>query len=261
MKPLPLVCLLALATTAGAQVNVTTGTYSQNFDSLATSGTMHPWINNETLPGWYAAYNDVPMSEFGASSGRYGARVLTSYGSVGSTDRALGTGIDGGGYNIPLHFGVSLLNATGSDFSGFSVAYTGEQWARNDYDSPYLDSLEFSYQIFDAGTGSILAETGWTTVPSLSFTTPNTVKGNLDGNAAGNFTHLFDSITGIVLADGQELWLRWTATNAFIGADDDLAIDNLTVTFGAIPEPAAAAALLALYGLTLAASRRRRPRG
>ena len=256
MKPLHLVCLLGLATTAGAQVNVTTGTYTQNFDSLASSGTRNPWINNETLPGWYAAYDGAPISLFDASSG-FSASRLTSYGSVGSTDRALGTGFDLFRKPDNFFFGVRLLNATGTDFTSFSVAYTGEQWARNDYDSPRLDSLAFSYQIFDAGTGSLLAETGWTSVSALSFFSPNTVQGDFDGNAAGNFTDIFDYVTGIVLADGQELWLRWTATN-ILGYGDDLAIDNLTVTFGAIPEPASSAALLSLASLGLAGLRRRR---
>jgi len=41
---------------AGAQVSLTTlGTpYTQNFDSLLTTGTANPWTDDSTLAGWYA---------------------------------------------------------------------------------------------------------------------------------------------------------------------------------------------------------------
>jgi hypothetical protein len=62
------------------------------------------------------------------------------------------------------------------------------------------------------------------------------------------------TVSGITWASGTDIWLRWTVpsvTNApNVGLDD--------VTFSAIPEPSAFAALAGLGALGLAATRRRR---
>jgi hypothetical protein len=34
------------------------GGYTQNFDSLANTGTDVPWVDNTTLPGWYSTRTD-----------------------------------------------------------------------------------------------------------------------------------------------------------------------------------------------------------
>ena len=61
---------------AQAQVLLSGGlTYSQNFDSLASSmtGTTVPWTDNSTLVGWYAS------RAITASGGAYGPTAYTSY--------------------------------------------------------------------------------------------------------------------------------------------------------------------------------------
>ena len=51
-------------------------TYTQNFDSLASSGTEHEWVNDATVKGWHlyrvtAGNNSTPfpMSLYDASNG------------------------------------------------------------------------------------------------------------------------------------------------------------------------------------------------
>src|SRR5215469_7063765 len=42
-----------------AQISLGAGHYSQNFDSLAGSGAAS-WVDNATLPGWYASKSTTP---------------------------------------------------------------------------------------------------------------------------------------------------------------------------------------------------------
>lgn len=59
---------------ASAQILMSGGNYSQNFDSLGISDTGNPWTNNVTLPGWYASKSVAPngITNYNA------ARVLLS---------------------------------------------------------------------------------------------------------------------------------------------------------------------------------------
>ncbi len=251
----PVLCILSLARGQVAVIN----SYSQNFDTLASTGSNQDWVDNSTLVGWYSTYDGIPTTRYYTVNGvaSYDP-ALNAYGS--GSDRALGTGMDFG--VTPLSFGVGLSNQSGSLVTDFSVGFTGEQWARKNNIPQVADSLSFSYQIFAAGAGSLLVASGWVAVPALNFTSPN-ISANtlavLDGNAPGNQTALFTTLTGMSLAPDQELWLRWTAT-ALAGAtrDHDIAIDDLTVTFGAIPEPASFAAIGGLAVLARCMLTRRR---
>ncbi len=175
----------------------------------------------------------------------------------------MGSGINGQsatGYTVSSAFGVRLVNNTGALVTDFSVSYIGEQWSRGENATQVSDSLAFSYQIFDAGTGS-LAFSSWISAANLDFISPDaglSTAANLDGNLSENQAAVSGAITGSSLADGQELWIRWLATDGLSITDHHLAIDNLTVTFGAIPEPAAFAAWLGASAALTAGLRRRR---
>ena len=45
--------LLMAASAQAAPIQFGGGTYTQNFDTLATSGNNNPWSNGSTLQGWY----------------------------------------------------------------------------------------------------------------------------------------------------------------------------------------------------------------
>ena len=63
------------------------------------------------------------------------------------------------------------------------------------------------------------------------FTTPNTtgIAGERDGNAAANRTAINSTITGLSIAPGATFFIRWVDSDA-TGADDGLAVDDLSVT-------------------------------
>jgi len=81
-------------TSANAQIAMSVGTYSQDFDSLANSGTANSWTDNSTLPGWYASKQIAPnvITTYRADNGGNNAGPLYSYGASASANRALGVG-------------------------------------------------------------------------------------------------------------------------------------------------------------------------
>jgi endonuclease/exonuclease/phosphatase family metal-dependent hydrolase len=220
-----------LATAAPAQIPMSAGTYSQDFDSLASIGTDVAWANNLTLPGWYASRSAVPqeVAEFSASTGSITTGSLYSFGSGGSADRALGSLASGAQGN--LAYGVRFVNDTGFDRTNFVISCTGEQWR---VANATVHTLAFSYQVGTSLTNSDAENRqGWTSYPALDFHSPTTNGTNaLNGNLPTNRVAFLNiSVTGLVVPAGQELLLRWFDTND-AGLDDGLAVDDLTVFFG-----------------------------
>ena len=217
------------------------GTYTQNFDSLAnSSGTSASWTDDITLPGWYLrtdANTTVASYLVGIGNGTTGA--FYSFGSSGSTDRALGGlgsntyyGASGVGKG---YIGLVLQNQTGANISALNIAYTGEQWRNGGNTS--IQSLTFSYVI--SSSVPALTASG-TAFPALDFASPihTSTAGALDGNAAANRTALSSTITGIIIPDSYYIMLRWTDLNDS-GNDHGMAIDDLSVSASTLPIDAA----------------------
>lgn len=211
-------------------------TYTQDFDTLATSGTSNPWVDDETLPGWVAnvsTYRATPN----AAAGIY------SFGTSTNAERALGAI----GQDLPApgtQFAVRFINRSGAAIKAVTVVYDGEQWRRGLNNPQRNDTLLFAYQIFDGGTGGLASGT-WTSVSSLNFNSPNvssTASANLDGNLPENslrdITYTI-TLPGAGLADGQEIWLRWSDLNG-AGHEHGNSVDNLRVSFDAAPSLATA---------------------
>lgn len=236
--------------TSATEVN-RAGIYVQNFDSLPNTYGSQFWHSNVIIRGWYADY----ISGLAVFRGRppHDTITLSSFGGIGDTDRSLG--MMGAAY-----FGLRLANATDFTITGLDVTFDGEQWERAPNTPQRTDTLYFEYQIFESDAGQLFG-TGWTGVEELNFTSPNaidTTYTSLDGNAEANrIADIHHLISGLDIEPGQEVWLRWRGLNN-PGNNHGLGIDNLRVSFIAIPEPSALAALLGTLALPLAATRRRR---
>ncbi len=238
-------CLLA-ALTAGlagfstlpacSQIAISAGIYSQSFDSLAGSGTANPWTDNTTLPGWYASKSVAPpaITAYRAGTGSDNAGAIYSFGvaGIGSVnDRALGS--TSSGTPGMLAFGVRFTNDTATVQSNIFVSYTGEQWRNGGNTSS--QTLTFSYRTSsDAITNSDAANASeWTNIAALDFVTPTVgaTAGALDGNATSN-RQTFASVllTGVSVAPGQEIFLRWSDIND-TGNDHGFGVDDLSVVF------------------------------
>ena len=150
--------------------------YTQNFDSLAISGTSSilpaDWLIAESAANANATYT--------AGTGSANSGDTYSFGAAGSTDRALG-GLQSGSL-IPS-FGTSFTNNTGSTITALNIAYAGERWRVGT--AGRTDRLDFQYS-----TDATSLTTGtWIDVDALDFTsTAGTTVGATDVNSAANRT-------------------------------------------------------------------------
>lgn len=230
-----LIGVALLAETASAQILFSSGTYSQNFDSLAASGTVN-WTNNLTLPGWYAAKGAADGATYIANAGTTTTGSFYSFGTNGvnpSSDRALGSLA---GSTTAYAYGVRFTNDTGLAITNILVSFSAEQWRSANGAGAVTNVLAFSYQISSSPVLSADAvnSQSWTAVNALDFYSPVVSNGSaiaLDGNTPANrqsFTNAL--LTNAVVAPGQEIFLRWRDVDD-LGSDAGLAIDNLTVSF------------------------------
>ncbi len=223
-----LACAIFLAPTIRGQIPMSLGAYVENFDSLSKTGTT-AWTDNQTLSGWYASRSHAPtdIPQFLTGDGSSIAGGLYSFGSSGSSERALGTLASDTPGN--LAFGVRFINDTGVARSNIVVSYVGEQWRVG---GPTMQVLTFSFQLGVNLTNADARDNqDWIPAP-LDFFSPNTNGTHaLDGNAPTNRVVVSNVLVGVVIGPGQELFLRWRDVDS-AGFDDALAVDNMVVSFG-----------------------------
>ena len=254
----------AFPAVAGAQTaspltsfRLTTANYTQNFDSLATSGT------SNSLP---AGFQIVESGTGSAADGMYAAATGSanggtaySFGSASSTDRALGS--IASGTVGPIMFGGVFTNGLTSNITSLSFGYFGEQWRQGTTTDPLTFEYSTNATSLDSGT--------WVRASELDFAALLTgTAAALDGNAAGNRALITGTISGLSIGAGGNFGFRWTDIN---GENNDagLGIDNLNITAGlggavapapAVPEPATWGLMVLGLGMTGGALRRRQGR-
>lgn len=199
--------------------------YTQNFDTLASSGTA------STVPaGWaFSETGTNANTTYTAGTGSGNGGDTYSFGAAADSERAFG-GLQSGSL-IPT-LGGCFTNDTGVTVTNLALSYTGEQWrigvggtatARD-------DRLDFEYS-----TDATSLTTGtWTAVDALDFTNPiktanPAAAGPLDGNNAANRTAISSSISPLSLANGATVWIHWLDLNAS-GSDDGLSVDDFSLT-------------------------------
>lgn len=215
----------------GQVLMTTTGSYSQDFNSLSNTGTANAWTNNSTLANWYAANGAGTLSTYRADNGTSTTGALFSYGSTGLTERALGS--LGSGTPISFAYGLLLQNNSSSEITSMSITYVGEQW-RNGGKTTF-DSLKFFYQVSASPITDLTptSNTGWTPVTALHFSSPIAVAtaSALNGNLPENqviFNNI--SIPGLSIPAGSYIMIRWHDIND-AGSDHGLAVDSLIVNW------------------------------
>lgn len=212
--------MFAVSVARAAPVPLSTP-YAQSFDVLASSGVAVPFVEDSTLPAWYAS-----RTTYNAAAGASNTGSLYSFGTASSTDRALG-GVASGG-TATITFGVRLVNDTASTITSVAVQYAGEQWREGGGTTASLaQKLDFATKT----TAADLAGGAFVDVDALDFVSPSfgaTTASALDGNASANRSTVSGSITGLSVAPGQVLWLQWSDLND-TGNDHGLGIDDLTV--------------------------------
>jgi GH35 family endo-1,4-beta-xylanase len=219
---------LTAATSDGVEtpdgIVLTSQTYSENFNNNAevkTSGT-YTWVDNSTIPGWHATIDGQPAAQYLATNGNTTSNPPLWMTRNKETEASLGQ-YTGSGKDVM--FGLKLINGTGQNITGFTLTYTGEQWAHN---TGGPSSLSFQYS---SDATALAADSTWTAVTALDFVSihSNSSKTptNLDGNLADNKKLITGTVSDLSIPPGEVLWLRWSK-----GADGNqtLSIDDLTLT-------------------------------
>jgi hypothetical protein len=203
--------------------------YSENFDSLASSGT-----SSVTPTGWTFSESGTNADGlYTAGTGSSNAGDTYSFGATSSTERAFGCLQSG--TLIPLN-GAQFVNNTGMTITRLQIAYFGEQWRLGTLSR--VDQLDFQLSL----NATSLTTGTFTDFDALDFIAPvqtGTV-GALDGNAVGNRTAVGATITGLSIPNGTTFWIRWNDFNA-TGADDGLAVDDFMLTPLQEPTPTSTA--------------------
>lgn len=230
---IPKLLATALAATplAQAQVSHTGGTYTQDFNTLqgtTNNTTGVAWSDNLTLPGWYSSH-----ASYGVTNGTMGGTAATfdgtsvaanvgffSFGTAGSTDRALGSRATSGvAGNSTIYYGVRLVNNTAQTITAFNVMCTGEQWHKNGATTVHTLPLQYLLGATSVSSGI------WTAAATFSSPVNTTTIASLDGNASANRSGVAARITGVSWAPGIELWLRIQDDNES-GNEQAMGIDD-----------------------------------
>jgi hypothetical protein len=138
LRALAALGLLFPAASAFAQLSYTGTPLTQDFNTLAASGT----AQGSTLPSGWVMHESSGNTEYSANDGSSNSGTVYSYGTGTNTDRALG-GVRSGS-NTPT-FGVFLRNMTGATLNQLRVQYTGEQWRTGARQQ--VDRLDFQYSL------------------------------------------------------------------------------------------------------------------
>src|SRR6187397_2571272 len=124
MRKLSVLILLAIVigfNSINAQVSLTGATYTQNFNTLASTGT------SSTLPtGWLLSESGTNANTtYTAGTGSSNTGDTYSFGATSNAERAFG-GLQSGSLNPTI--GAAFTNNTGGTITSLAIDYTGEQW-------------------------------------------------------------------------------------------------------------------------------------
>jgi hypothetical protein len=229
---------LSFTTPSNISYSTAGSTYTQDFNGLPSTGSTGmtgfrlgpyylstPAVNATNMTGWQHSLVGGTSADvvFGIDNGSNSGGGVKSYGSTGSSNRALGSLATGSA--VPV-FGAVFVNNTGLPLTTINVAFTGQQWRVGGTGTPNL--LTFSYSL----NGTNITNGTFTDVPSATFMNPvsGSIAAALDGTQPGNQVPVSGSFTlSPGWMPGQTLVIRWTDVND-AGNDEGLAIDDFTLT-------------------------------
>ena len=256
---------VAMMATGNAFVNADVvysgGTYTQDFDTLISTGTNQTWTNDSTLTGWSLFQSaGSAITTYNSGTGSSTAGNFYSFGAAANTERSLGGVGSGAAYfgspgtgSVAGHIAVQITNNTGFSIDSFTIGYDGEQWRNGGNTTAQTMGLQYGFGSTFGGVSSWTSPGGnfdWTSV--VNTATGAAVDGNTTGLVAGRG----GTIGSLAWNNGDSLWIRWIEVND-AGSDHGLGIDNFSFSGTAIPEPATAGvASLVAFGMTCLRRRR-----
>jgi hypothetical protein len=212
--------------------------YQQNFNSLALTGTSLAWTNDLSLPGWFlfrqSSSAPVAIPTYSANTGSSDTGAFYSYGSSGSSDRALGGLGSGGNYfgspgvgEVAGWIALALTNSSGAVLEALNIQFAGEQWRKASNSTAQSMTLSYGF------ASSFATVTTWTTPGgSFNWSSPQATSAAaaaIDGNTTGRVSDRGGILSGLAWQPNTTLWLRWTEVND-TSTDHGLAIDDLQIS-------------------------------
>ena len=157
----------------------------------------------------------------------------------------------------PITLAWSFINQTGADISIFNVSWDVEQYTQGGRPT----KIDFDYNA--NGAGVTQAGITGTTLTTAQTGTPTTGANLPGGTPPGGgppiiTSHSISIFLATPLADGQPIDFRWVTTgNDPSGGNAHFAVDNLSVTAVAVPEPSNIQMLVLAFGVWKLLQRRR----
>lgn len=203
-------------------------TYTENFDSLGTTGgSAAPGAFGFVETGTGAAVNQTFIAGTGSST----AGDTYNFGTAAApTDRAFGELTSG---TVSSIIGACFTNNTGATLNSFSISYAGEQYRLGATGRADLLNFQYSTSATSLTTGTYID------FDALDFSSPTTTgtTGALDGNANRTVKPLTAITPTGGIPSGATIYIRFTAAD-ITGSDDALAIDDFTFTAATAPTAA-----------------------
>ncbi len=234
MRKFIFIVLISLPFSLISQVNITTGSYYQDFGNVDIT----TWTNNITVPGWYAFSHFTAVPSILHANITPSAPINTggfySYECSNINDQKLGTrpsNSNPGAVGRYIRYGIYLRNTTGQTISSIRIRYRGYQLSLAENDG-IVNRIEFHYNI---GNIPPLMTSGMSvSVPALNYIAPNNDLGGVSSQLLGYPCNVFqdmDACIPVNFQDNQYLMLRWSDLNDN-NNDPHLAIDNVIIDFG-----------------------------
>ena len=261
------ISIVSSGSSSASQYSLVGSNYTQTFDTLANSsggysnGTSATWTNNATLPGWYIGNNEGNASvslllQNGSSNPTVsgGTSRPLSLGANNDSDRALGVHTNNS--SVVSYIGLGFTNNSGSTLNSFTIGYTGEQWREATTQRTQSFTLQY---LVGATLADLTSATNWTTISGGGFASDQITTVS---NSSLLYTATLSNLTvdSLSVESGSSIWFRWMVqtTGTTNNSQDVIGIDNVSVSFAAIPEPSTYALAIGALALGLAAYRRRR---
>ncbi|GGF11347.1 T9SS type A sorting domain-containing protein [Hymenobacter cavernae] len=226
--------------------------YTQDFDAM--TGDVPLTYGTTSIPSMVGVYAEAQAdpqygngsfypSKISANDGSNESGNYYHFGKAGETDRAFGGIAETGTYTGVGYAGIRLKNGTSKTIENLEIQYAMEQWYNSGnaaaayVNVSYRKSSGVEGENF-ASLSSVAIGDPWTKVPELTVQAPSTgtVIDNRDGNSPANRRVVQTTLTGVNIAPGQEIMIRWDyilnpTTNGNGVSIDDLAIRPQTSTF------------------------------
>ncbi|MFZ4706236.1 MAG: hypothetical protein ACOYMF_09555, partial [Bacteroidales bacterium] len=231
----------------------TSNSYYQDFNTLPSLlGSSVLWTDNVTIPYWYMQRMPVvppgglyPINVIADDGNQLGSGTGSgySYGTIGSTERALGSvgsnNVNSGHYA----WGIQLQNTSGFVISDFNVAYRGEQW-RDGGVSNQTQQITYYYKKSATAITNLTPNfiTGWTGVAALTFSAPvNSNSGvgvGLNGNLPANSAIKSNSFgSSLILNNSEYMMMKWDDKKYGGMIDMGMSTDSVVISWTVCAPP------------------------